>query len=239
MNDQDHPSGPSCFPATQWTLIIEAIQNGDEKTAWSALENFCESYRPAIYNFFRRRGCSDADAEEYTQEFFLTRIHTRWDVREGFLFKAQRDQKSKFRCFLCTALRRFLIDKWRKLQKAPRQLDDPDPILGTLEMAGDESSGRFGAEFDRALALEIFQKAAGNSTRSKYLLAHFRGELTQAEAAKELHIEEEAFKQAFFRFRQSFRTNLRQEVKRLAGPDETEIDAEIKNLITLFANAQP
>jgi RNA polymerase sigma factor (sigma-70 family) len=229
---------PSNYPATQWTGIIEVIQKGDDNAAWRALEDFCEGYRPAIYNFFRRHGVSHADAEEYTQEFFLTRIHERWDVREGFLFKAHRDQKSKFRCFLCTVLRRFLIDKWRKLQRTPLQVDDPNPVLSTLDMASDEDPGRFEREFDRAIALEIFQKVAGDSTHSRYLLAHFRNEITQAEAARELRISENAFKQAFFRFRRSFPINLRNEVKKLVGPEQCEIDAEIKHLISIFAHAK-
>jgi RNA polymerase sigma factor (sigma-70 family) len=228
----------SNYPATQWTLIIEVIQSGDEKAAWGALEDFCEGYRPAVYNFFRRRGVNHADAEEYTQEFFLTRIHERWDVREGFLFKAHRDQKSKFRCFLCTVLRCFMIDKWRKLQRMPSQVDDPNPVLSTLEMASDDDMNHFDREFDRAIALEIFQKAAGNSTHSKYLLAHFRNEITQAEAAEALRIKENAFKQSFARFRKSFPRNLRQEVKKLVGPEKSEIDQEIKHLMSIFAHAK-
>jgi len=235
MMNSSSKGEPSNYPATQWTMIIEVIQKGDEKAAWGALEGFCEGYRPAVYNFFRRRGVNHADAEEYTQEFFLTRIHERWDVREGFLFKAHRDQKSRFRCFLCTVLRRFLIDKWRELQRTPLQVDDPNPVLSTLDMASDEDPGRFDREFDRAIALEIFQKAAGNSTHSRFLLAHFRNEITQAEAAKALRIKENAFKQSFSRFRKSFPRNLRNEVKKLVGPEKSEIDAEIRHLISIFA----
>ena len=105
-------------------------------------------------------------------------------------------------------------------------------------MAGEENSDRFGQEFDRAIALEIFQKAAGSSTHSKYLLAHFRNEMTQAEAAEALRINENAFKQSFARFRKSFPRNLRDEVKKLVGPEESEIDAEIKHLISIFARAK-
>jgi DNA-directed RNA polymerase specialized sigma24 family protein len=229
----------SNYPATQWTSIIEVIQKGDDKAAWHALEGFCEGYRPAIYNFFRRRGVNHEDAEEYTQEFFLTRIHERWDVREGFLFKVHRDQRSRFRCFLSSVLRCFLIDKLRKLQRTPLQVDDPNPVLSTLDMASDDDPGPFDREFDRALAMEIFQKAAGNSTHSGYLLAHFRNEITQAEAATALRINENAFKQYFARFRKSFPHNLRNEVKKLVGPDESEIDAEIRHLISVFAHPKP
>jgi DNA-directed RNA polymerase specialized sigma24 family protein len=233
----DVPSEGNCsnYPTTQWTLIIDVIQRGDGKAAWSALEDFCGSYRPAVYNFFRRRGVNQMDAEEYTQEFFLTRIHQQWDVREGFLFKVQREQKNKFRCFLCTVLRRFLIDKWRQRQRRPFEVDDPNPILETLQMAMDENSEHFVREFDRTIAYEIFQRAAGNSTHSKYLLAHFRNEISQAEAANALRINENAFKQSFARFRESFPKNLRKEVEKLVGSEKGEVDMEIKHLISIFA----
>ena len=91
-------------------------------------------------------------------------------------------------------------------------MDDPDPILSTLDMASAEDPGRFDREFDRAIAQQIFQKAAGNSTHSRYLLA---------------------------RFRKSFPRNLRKEVKDLVGPGKGEIDAEIRHLISVFVHAKP
>ena len=187
--------------------------------------------------FSADEGLIKMDAEEYTQEFFLTRIHQQWDVKEGFLFKAQREQKNKFRCFLCTVLRRFLIDKWRQRQRKPSEVDDPNPILETLQMAMDENSEHFVREFDRTIAYRDFPKgAAGNSTHSKYLLAHFRNEISQAEAANALRINENAFKQSFARFRESFPRNLRKEVEKLVGSEKGEVDMEIKHLISIFAD---
>ena len=238
MTTPNNPSldgEPTKFPVTQWTSIIEVIQKGDDEVAWKALGDFCESYRRAVYNFFRRRNVSHEDAEEYTQEFFLTRIHKRWDVREGFLFKAHRTHKGKFRCFLSTALRRFLIDKWRESGRMPSEVGDPDSILATLELARDEESVGFEHQLDREVALETIRKAAGRSTHSAYHLAHFRGAMTQAEAAKELRITENAFKQSYARFRESFPHNLREEVKKLVGPEKGEVEAEIKHLMAAFS----
>jgi RNA polymerase sigma factor (sigma-70 family) len=237
MSDTKSTQASNCFPTTQWTLIIEVIQKGDEDAAWKALEDFCEHYRPAIFNFFKRRGRNHADAEEFTQEFFLTRIHRHWDIRKGFLFRAERDERSKFRCFLGAILRRFLIDKWRETQRRPPEAQTNPESQDPLELAVDPNPNRFGRQFDREVALEIFQKAAGQSTRSKYLLAHFRGDLSQADAARELGVSEEAFKQAYHRFRQNFPRDLRKEVSKLVGTGDGEIDAEIKYLMSLFANA--
>lgn len=232
--DDPAENNSSSYPTTQWTVIIDVIQKGPSAAAWAALAEFCEYYRPAVYTFFRRQNINHHTAEEYTQEFFLTRIHEKWDMRDGFLFKADRDDNSKFRCFLCTVLRRFLMDKWRK--KTLPQVEDPNPILATLEMAADTNSERFMHAFDRTLANQIIKKAAGYSTHSKYLLAHFRGEMTQAEAAKALKIEENAFKQSFARFRERFRKNLWKEVEKLVGPDKTDVEAEIRHLVSIFAS---
>lgn len=224
-------AAPGCFPTTQWTLILDVIQRPDnDDAAWAALGEFCERYRHAVYNFFRRRGCSHADADEYTQEFFLTRVHRRWDVRKGFLFKARRREQGKFRCFLAQVLHWFLIDKWR----GKRPEDVPAEFPEGREPAEAEPPA-FGRELDRELALEIIQTAAGNSTRSKFLLAHFRGEISQADAATALGMKENAFKQAYARFRQNFTRNLRKEIGRLlANPDPQEMEAEIKYLMSLF-----
>jgi DNA-directed RNA polymerase specialized sigma24 family protein len=94
---------------------------------------------------------------------------------------------------------------------------------------------------DREVALEILRTAAGNSPRDKHLLKHFRvqGTISQAEAAKELGISEENFRQRFHHFRASFHLRLRQEVSKLAGPNPKDIDDERRYLVSVFARCNP
>jgi DNA-directed RNA polymerase specialized sigma24 family protein len=238
MTNPEPASLPSCFPTTQWTQLIGVIQQGDDQTAWKALAQFCELYRPAIRNFFRRRGCSPEEADDHTQAFFASRILQGWDQREGFLHTAQRGGSARFRSFLAHVLWRFLQDEWKKrtTQKAGAGVVHV-PLEG-LELADDRSEGEafgsFGREFDRLFALEIIRKAAERSRHSKHLLTHLRGELTQEEAARELGLTPNAFKQAYHRFRQRLALDLWEEVARLAGPDEKEVRAEIEYLMSLF-----
>jgi DNA-directed RNA polymerase specialized sigma24 family protein len=238
MNNQKATTSSSCFPTTQWTQVIGVIQKGDSEAAWSALVEFCERYRSAIHNFFRRRGYSHEEAEDHTQTFFASRILEPWNKRGGFLHKAQRNEQTRFRSFLCHILWRFLQDEWKKQTSVRAGRGASHVPLDGLELADGPSKGdvfrKFGREFDRVFAMEILRKAAERSRHSKYLLAHLRGEISQAEAAQQLGLTANAFKQAYHRFRLRLARDLWEEVGKLAGPDEREIRAEIAYLMSLF-----
>jgi DNA-directed RNA polymerase specialized sigma24 family protein len=231
---------PNCFPATQWTQVIGAIQSGDGEVAWGALVEFCNRYRSAIVQFFLRRGCTPEQAEEYTQSFFLSRILARWEDRSGFLHNVQRKEDKRFRSFLCRLLWCFLKDQWKAERSGKAggsfphvSLDDANP----LECGDPKALDSFGREFDRVFALEIIRQAAARSKHSEYLQAHLRGELAQEAAARAMGISENAFKQAYHRFRERLAKSLWEEVGKLAGPDDREIRAEIAYLMSLFAES--
>jgi DNA-directed RNA polymerase specialized sigma24 family protein len=238
MSDPKTEALSGCFPTTQWTQIIRVIQAGDEASAWGALADFCEGYRPAIRDFFRRRGCGPEEAEDLTQSFFETRVMKPWCQRNGFLHAARQGPETRFRCFLCQVLWRFLQDEWkrRKTLKAGGgssfiPLEEGELAAGGAE---DDAYTKFGREFDRVFALQILHRAAGSSRHSKYLVAHLRGEISQEEAAGHLGLSANAFKQAHYRFRRRLEADLREEVLKLVGPDEKEIRGELKYLMSLF-----
>jgi RNA polymerase sigma-70 factor (ECF subfamily) len=232
-----------CFPTTEWTLTLQVIQNGDGLSAAKALERFCEQYRPAIRNFFLRRGANPEQADEYTQNFFLQRIMKPWGEQEGFLHRAKRRELGKFRSFLCHVLWLHLQDEWRSKSATVRGGKVEKISLSDPDYPGEEIAGisyeSFGRDFDRELALEIIRRAAARSRHSKYHLAHLRGEMTQAQAAGELGMNENAFKVAHHRFRDRLSRDIWAEVSKLVGADETEIRAEIAYLMSLFADATP
>jgi DNA-directed RNA polymerase specialized sigma24 family protein len=231
--------GSSCFPTTQWTVILEAIKTGDQAVALEALNRFCKRYRPAICNFFLRRRLNMEQAEDYTQAFFASRVFEKWDSRKDFLHKVERRDAGQFRSFLSAILWQFLRDEQRRqssLKAGGKSLhiSISDPEVPIEEICGETFEG-FGREFDRELALEIIQRAACGSSNSKYHLAHLRGDVCQAEAAKELGMSENSFKQAHHRFRKRLAEAIKEEVSKLAGPDETEVREEIRYLMSLFA----
>jgi len=228
-----------CFPQTQWTLLIDVIQNEQGTVSLEALSQFCEAYRPAVLNFFLRRGYDREQAEDYTQSFFASRIIEKWDGRDGFLHAAQRSANRRFRSFLSHVLWRFLQDqtKARMSQKAGGSL--PHVPLAEPGMPGEavdqEALKRFGRDFDRAFALTLIQKAAGRSKHSEFLVAHLRGEISQRDAADRMTVSEGAFKKAFFDFRKRLARELWEEVCVLVGPKEEDVRAEIEYLMSLFA----
>ncbi len=230
MNGAAHNDGGGNFPTTEWTLIVKAIQGGDEALAQAALERFCERYRPAIVNFFRKRGQPER-AEDRAQEFFLVKIHRPWADRAGLLFDAERRPNKRFRSFLATALHRFLIDQWRKLADPS---DTPVSVEEVPEVAHAEAIGN---EIDRSLAVQTILEAINRAKPSPLLLKFWNGEISQKAAAEELGQSEDAFTQSYARFRQRVRRELRTQVAEMIGESE-DVDAEIKYFLSLFAGTK-
>src|ERR1043165_8688871 len=102
------------LPTTLWTKVIEVIQYGNGEAAERALNEFCGQYRPVIYRFFCQRGCTHEDAEEFTQDFFASRILSHIEGRDGFLHKARRGANGRFRKFLYFVLWCFYKDKLKQ-----------------------------------------------------------------------------------------------------------------------------
>jgi DNA-directed RNA polymerase specialized sigma24 family protein len=240
----DHPDNlRGNYPTTQWTQLIEVIQKGDGDSASSALGEFCVQYRPAVYNFFRNHAkCSHEHAEDYTQNFFSKRILEKWDDRAGFLHKAERRENAKFRSFLANVLWKFLMDEWKKGAGQAAGGGTTHTTLDGLDLPDtqDEASAfsRFGRQLDSELALELIKKSAARFKHSDCLEAHLRGDLSQKEAAAKLGLSENAFRQAYSRFRERLAVSLWEEVAKLVGPDEEDIRAEIRYLMSLFAESK-
>ena len=89
------------FQTTRWSLVLEA--RGAEAQSRSALETLCRTYRAPVLAYISRSGVPAADAEDLAQTFlarFVDRaFHTQADPARG-----------RFRAFLLTALKNFLID---------------------------------------------------------------------------------------------------------------------------------
>lgn len=89
------------FATTRWSLILEA--RGGPETARAALEEICRAYRRPVLAYVRHSGRSANDAEDLTQEFFARLLERRWDANAD-------PARGRFRAFLLTALKRFLLD---------------------------------------------------------------------------------------------------------------------------------
>lgn len=86
---------------TQWSLVLRA--RGDGIEARTALDTLCRTYRPPVLAYIRGRGYEGDAAEDLTQSFFA-----------NFLERAAHADadplRGRFRSFLLTAVKRFLIN---------------------------------------------------------------------------------------------------------------------------------
>lgn len=89
------------FDATRWSVVLRA--RGDPAEARRALESLCRTYRPPVLAFVRSRGYAADVAEDLTQAFFTRFLERAWHASAD-------PARGRFRSFLLTALKRFLID---------------------------------------------------------------------------------------------------------------------------------
>ena len=158
----------------------------------------------------------------------------------GFLYMVERQEQRKFRTFLAHAMWWFLKDT----TKAELAQGAGGGRTGTsLEELGeigveipDGSKEMFGRELDEAFARRVFSLASQRFQHSKQLEAHLWGKMSQRQAAEELGLSENAFRQAYLRFRRRLAEALREEVTKVVGPDEADIQAEVNYLMNLLGS---
>ncbi len=70
---------PREFVTTRWSLILSAANLGsDEQKIRDALAELCRTYWRPIFSFVRARGYSVEDAQDLTQDFFVTILRNKW-----------------------------------------------------------------------------------------------------------------------------------------------------------------
>lgn len=102
----------STFATTHWSVVLQA---GEERTAQgqAALETLCRTYWFPLFAFLRRKGHTEADAKDLTQQFFALLLERRD-------FQTVDARKGKFRTFLLTSLTHFLSNERDRAQAAKR-----------------------------------------------------------------------------------------------------------------------
>src|SRR5258708_39626152 len=98
---------PREFVTTRWSLILSAASGSEEQKARDALAELCRTYWRPIFSFVRARGHSIEDAQDHTQDFFVTILKKNW------LHHADRD-RGRFRSLLLKSLQNFLVNAAEK-----------------------------------------------------------------------------------------------------------------------------
>ena len=218
---------------------------GQESSVQSreALEKLCGVYWPPLYAYVRRQGHSPEDAEDLTQDFFARLFE------KDYLKRADR-QRGKFRTFLLTSLKHFLVNEWEKSRAAKRgagRVVACDFQSAEADYAAVGSAGLGPEElFERRWAEALLEQAAAR-LRDEYsgfgklplfeqlkdLLLAGRREVSYAELAPQLNMSQGAIKVAVHRLRHRYQEMLHAEVAQTVG-NPTEVEEELRHLLKVL-----
>jgi RNA polymerase sigma-70 factor (ECF subfamily) len=229
------------FATTHWSVVLMA---GDSVSAEAqqALEYLCRAYWYPLYAYVRRQGHSPEDAQDLTQEFFA-RLLERQSVRLAD------PQRGRFRTFLLSSLKNFLVNEWEKAGAIKRggghaivAINDEDAELRYVAEAVDGlTPDRI---YEKRWAATLLEKVFGR-IREKYaadgkerlfeaLKPYVLGETLvdgYDEMGARLGVSAGALRVAMHRLRETYREVLRDEVARtVASP--TDVDEELRQLVS-------
>ncbi len=228
------------FLTTRWSLVDGAAAEGG-----ASLEALCRQYWSPVYAVVRRSGHDVEAAKDLTQGFFADLL------AKGWLGGADR-KKGRFRTFLITALKRYLVNEWHHDHAAKRGgFSELVPLdIARAERLSAVESGTPGtpdALFDRRWALALLDAAlarleheydaagrAADFAVLKPCLTAERGSIDYPEVAVALQKAEGAARVAVHRLRKRYRQVFRDEVARTVG-DEADVDAEMAELLAALS----
>ena len=238
------PSSRQVFATTHWSVVVTAGRN-DTGRAQDALAKLCQTYWYPLYAYVRRRGYSQEDAQDLTQEFFARLLERNWVGQAD-------QQKGRFRSFLLSAMNHFLSDEWDKARAQKR-----GGGLAAVSLQLDTGETRYGHEptnhvtpeqqFERRWALTLLEEVLrqlrlgyeqeGRADWFAALHPCLVGDPAAqpyAELAIKLGVNEGTVKTAVHRLRQKYRQLLRNEIAQtVAGPGE--VDEELRHLFAVLA----
>ena len=232
------------FNTTHWSVVLLAGQE-DSPEAAAALERLCHGYWYPLYAFCRRQGCSPADAEDLTQQFFA-----------GFLakdsFAVATPDRGKFRNFLLASFKHFLANEHQRSQTVKRggrfAFVSWDEVAPEAYYRNEPADG-FTAErlFDQAWAFTLLGKAmkslqgeyaaSGRSDVFTALQVFLTGEetsVTYEEIGVTLRMSEPAVKMAVSRLRQRYGQMLRREIAHTVT-DPAWVEDELRHLVGVIS----
>src|SRR5881392_3933931 len=249
-NGHDGAGEPREFVTTRWSLILSAANLGtEEQKAREALAELCRTYWRPIFSFVRARGCSIEDAQDLTQDFFVTILKNNW-------LQHADSNRGRFRSLLLRSLQNFLVNAAEKthaqkrggsvefiswddwMAEAPSQLSIPAQALESLPPE---------RIFDLTWATEVVERAfqrlreecesKGKLWLFQALSSHLtdeRDEVSYPKLSAELGMTETAVKKQLHNMRQRYRSLLRAEVSQTVE-DPSDVDDEIRYLCASLA----
>ena len=234
--------GGAAFAPTLWTMVLNAGQTDTDGVA--AFGRLAQTYWYPVYAFIRRKGYAHADAEDLTQAFFVL-------LQEKRALAGVHPDKGRFRAFMLTVLRRFLISEWHRTQAQRRgggiqfvalDREEHETRFRQAAPAGDPDKA-----YDRDVALALLCRTmarlgeeyeqAGRGLVFAALRPHLTGErdLPDYESvAAALGMTSAAVKMAVMRLRRRFGVLLRDHVAQIVA-DPALVEGELRHLVAAMS----
>jgi RNA polymerase sigma-70 factor (ECF subfamily) len=240
------------FATTHWSMVVSAGGQGEAGAGYAseasrALAALCESYWFPLYAFVRRAGHSAEDAQDLTQEFFVSLL------ANNYLAAADR-QRGRFRSFLLGAMKHFLANERRR--QGAQKRGGQRPTLSLDFHAGEnrynliEPVDNLTPErlYEKRWALTLLDLVLGRLREEshaagklhvfdtlKQFLAGRTGKPAYLAVAEELGMSEGAVKVAVHRLRRQYRKLLKEEITRTIVDPET-LDDELRELLVALSS---
>jgi RNA polymerase sigma-70 factor (ECF subfamily) len=221
--------------------MVNAAGRPSGSNATRALDELCQTYWPPLYGYLRGRGYGREASQDLTQGFFARLLETR-------SIRTADPARGRFRGFLLTALKRYVINEYERGAAARRgggrvhfTLDfDQAERAYTAERREDDSPERV---FDRKWAAIALERTldrlrdeyshGGKADVAHALLPYLTdtGDLpAYRTTAAELHMTEGAVKVAVHRLRHRYGEILRLEIGETVL-DPAEVEVEMRELL--------
>ena len=236
------PATHAEFPSTQWSKILQAgaVASGHESPE---LEDLCRAYWSPLYSFLRRQGHSPQDAEDLVQGF-LARLLARDDLAEVG------PEKGRFRTFLLTSLRNFVIKQSLRDKALKRgggratisiNVDEAERLCGS-DLSVDSPEAAFDRRFTQAVVARAFatlreeHRARGKQDFFATVAPFLDGAEPEGydTAAAQLGMTPGTLAVAVHRMRGRLRELLRAEVRQLCT-SAAEEEQELKHLLEVWS----
>lgn len=227
--------GNASFNTTRWTLVQQS--RGDDTTSQQALSDLCAAYYAPVVTFIARSGFEESRARDLAHSFFARLLEA------PEVLKPDRS-RGRFRSYLLGAVKHFVSDTLDQ-ERAQKRGGGAEVLhLTETGMVSPEDTGLSpDREFDRQWALTVVERVLGRlclEFEHEGKAQHFdllkpwltgeEGEMTQAEIAGVLDMNEGAVKVAIHRLRKRFRELIKDEIAQTVG-DEVEARAELGYLL--------
>ena len=249
-NGHERAGEPREFVTTRWSLILSAAHFGsEEQRTRDALAELCRTYWRPIFLFVRARGYSIEDAQDLTQDFFVSILKKNW------LHHADRN-RGRFRSLLLRSLQNFLVNAAEKthaykrgggvefiswddwMAEAPSQLSIRVQALDSLPperifdftwatTVVEHAFQRLREESESKGKLWLFQALSSHLTDD-------RNEVSYTKLSEELGMAEADVKKQLHNMRQRYRSLLRDEVSQTVE-SPADVDDEIRYLCASLA----